>query len=103
MQPNPTDTPTSFSSFSLAEPLLAAVNKLGFQQPTPVQLQAIPLALEHKDLLVSAETGSGKTAAFLLPTLHHLLTLPSRKYGTRALILAPTVNWRNRFLSNVSN
>ncbi|MDD1631837.1 MAG: DEAD/DEAH box helicase, partial [Methylococcaceae bacterium] len=67
-----------------------AVNKLGFQQPTPVQQQAIPLALEHKDLLVSAETGSGKTAAFLLPTLHHLLALPSRKFGTRALILAPT-------------
>ena len=67
-----------------------AVNKLGFDQPTPVQQQAIPPALEFKDLLVSAETGSGKTAAFLLPTLHHLLTLPSRKSGTRALILAPT-------------
>ena len=90
MQPNPTDTPSSFSSLSLAEPLLMAVSKLGFEQPTPVQQQAIPLALEHKDLLVSAETGSGKTAAYLLPTLHHLLTLPSRKFGTRALILAPT-------------
>ena len=67
-----------------------AVSKLGFEQPTPVQQQAIPLALEHKDLLVSAETGSGKSAAFLLPTLHHLLTLPSKKFGTRALILAPT-------------
>ena len=90
MQPNPTDTPSSFSSLSLAEPLLMAVSKLGFEQPTAVQQQAIPLALEHKDLLVSAETGSGKTAAFLLPTLHHLLTLPSRKFGIRALILAPT-------------
>ena len=90
MQPNPTDTPSSFSSLLLAEPLLMAVNKLGFEQPTPVQQQAIPLALEYKDLLVSAETGSGKTAAYLLPTLHHLLTLPSRKFGTRALILAPT-------------
>ena len=87
MQPNPTDTPSSFSSLSLAEPLLMAVGKLGFRQPTPVQQQAIPLALEHKDLLVSAETGSGKTAAFLLPTLHHLLTLPSGKFGTRALRL----------------
>ncbi len=90
MQPNPTDVPPSFSNLSLAEPLLMAVNKLGFQQPTPVQHQAIPLAMEHTDLLVSAETGSGKTVAFLLPTLHHLLTLPSRKGGTRALILAPT-------------
>jgi superfamily II DNA/RNA helicase len=55
-----------------------------------VQLQAIPPALEHKDLLVSAETGSGKTAAFLLPTLQHLLTSPSGKSGTRALVLTPT-------------
>ncbi len=90
MQPTPTDTPLSFSSLSLAEPLLRAVKKLGFEQPTPVQQQVIPLALVHKDLLVSAETGSGKTAAFLLPTLHHLLTLSSSKPGTRALILAPT-------------
>ncbi|MDD2659511.1 MAG: DEAD/DEAH box helicase [Methylococcales bacterium] len=74
----------------LANPLLTAVRKLGFEQPTPVQQQAIPPALEHKDLLVSAETGSGKTAAFLLPALHHLLTLPARKSGAGALILAPT-------------
>jgi superfamily II DNA/RNA helicase len=63
---------------------------MGFEQPTPVQLQAIPLILDHKDLLVSAETGSGKTAAFLLPTLQHLLSLSSVKAGTRALILTPT-------------
>ena len=90
MQPNPTDTPPSFSSLELAEPLLKAVNQLGFQHPTPVQQQAIPPALAFKDLLVSAETGSGKTAAFLLPALHHLLTLPTKKFGTRVLILAPT-------------
>ena len=90
MQPTPTDTLPSFSSLLLAEPLLRAVNKLGFQHPTPVQQQAIPLALEYKDLLVSAETGSGKTAAFLLPALHHLLTLPTKKTGARVLILAPT-------------
>jgi ATP-dependent RNA helicase SrmB len=90
MQPNSTNAPLSFSSLSLAKPLLTAVSKLGFEQPTLVQQKAIPPALEHKDLLVSAETGSGKTAAFLLPALHHLLTLPSRKSGIRALILAPT-------------
>ena len=90
MHPNPIDKIPSFSSLSLAEQLLSATSKMGFDQPTPVQVQAIPLALEHKDLLVSAETGSGKTAAFLLPTLHHLLTLPSRKSGTRALVLTPT-------------
>ncbi|TAN70770.1 MAG: DEAD/DEAH box helicase [Methylobacter sp.] len=90
MHPNPIDKTPSFSNLSLAEQLLSAVKKMGFEQPTPVQLQAIPLALEYKDLLVSAETGSGKTAAFLLPTLHHLLTLPSKKSGTRALVLTPT-------------
>jgi ATP-dependent RNA helicase SrmB len=84
------DTTQTFSDLSLDEQLLSAIDKIGFKQPTPVQKEAIPLALEHKDLLVSAETGSGKTAAFLLPTLHHLLTLPSGKYGVRALILTPT-------------
>ncbi|NOS87140.1 MAG: DEAD/DEAH box helicase [Methylococcaceae bacterium] len=90
MQPHISPLLPSFSSLELAEPLLAAVRRLGYEQPTPVQQKAIPLALAYKDLLVSAETGSGKTAAFLLPTLHHLLTLPSKKFGTRALILTPT-------------
>ncbi|MDP1772184.1 MAG: DEAD/DEAH box helicase [Methylobacter sp.] len=90
MHPNPTDKNPSFSGLALDEQLLSAVKKMGFELPTPVQQKSIPLALEHKDLLVSAETGSGKTAAFLLPTLHHLLTLPSKKSGTRALVLTPT-------------
>lgn len=80
----------SFSDLSLDGQLLSAVQQMGFDHPTPVQQKSIPLALEHKDLLVSAETGSGKTAAFLLPTLHHLLTLSSGKSGVRALILTPT-------------
>jgi superfamily II DNA/RNA helicase len=82
--------PLLFTSFALAEPLLQAVQKLGFEHPTLVQEQAIPPAMARKDLLVSAKTGSGKTAAFLLPTLHQLLNLRSTKFGTRALILAPT-------------
>jgi superfamily II DNA/RNA helicase len=90
MLPTPDTSPLLFTSFALAEPLLQAVDKLGFTQPTPVQEQAIPPALARKDLLVSAKTGSGKTAAFLLPTLHQLLNLRSTKFGTRALILAPT-------------
>jgi superfamily II DNA/RNA helicase len=90
MQPNSIDKTPSFSDLSLDEQLVSAVKKMGFEQPSPVQLQAIPPALEHKDLLVSAETGSGKTAAFLLPTLQHLLTSPSGKSGTRALVLTPT-------------
>jgi ATP-dependent RNA helicase SrmB len=84
------DTPPSFFDFSLDERLLRAIDKLGFDQPTLVQSRTIPLALEHIDLLVSAETGSGKTAAFLLPALQHLLALPSFKFGTRVLVLSPT-------------
>lgn len=90
MSPTPLDAPPSFSGLSLAKQLLTAIEKMGFVQPTPVQQQTIPLALEFKDLLVSAETGSGKTAAFLLPALHHMLTLPSKKPGMRALVLTPT-------------
>jgi superfamily II DNA/RNA helicase len=90
MHPNPLDKPSSFLDLGLDDLLLSAVKKLGFEQPTPVQIQAIPLALGRKDLLVSAETGSGKSAAFLLPTLQQLLMSPSRKSGTRALILTPT-------------
>jgi len=74
----------------LNERLLKALDKLGFDKPTPVQEQSIPTALAGKDLLVSAETGSGKTAAFLLPTLHKLLAKDAPNTGTRALILVPT-------------
>ncbi|MGR9086857.1 MAG: DEAD/DEAH box helicase [Gammaproteobacteria bacterium] len=89
--PSPTDNqPPSFSTLALAEPLLTALAKQGFDRPTPVQHQAIPLALAHKDLKVSAETGSGKTAAFLLPALHHALENSSEPSGLCALILAPT-------------
>ena len=62
----------TFAEFSLHETLQQALEGLGFTSPTPVQEQAIPAALEGKDLLVSSQTGSGKTAAFLLPTLHNL-------------------------------
>ena len=60
----------------------------GFDQPTPIQKEAIPPALEGRDILASAETGSGKTAAFLLPIMNRLL--PMQRGATRALVLAPT-------------
>src|SRR5258708_558637 len=64
---------------------------MGLETPTPVQARAIPAALAGHDLIVSAETGSGKTAAFLLPILHLLLeTSRAASSGTQALILAPT-------------
>ncbi|OTL78980.1 DEAD/DEAH box helicase [Acinetobacter pittii] len=62
----------TFAEFSLHETLQQALEGLGFTTPTPVQEQSIPAALQGKDLLVSSQTGSGKTAAFLLPTLHNL-------------------------------
>lgn len=85
-----TETPLLFTDFSLSAPLLQAVQTLGFELATPVQQQAIPFALMGKDLLVSAKTGSGKTAAFLLPTIQRLVNVRSTLFGTRALILAPT-------------
>lgn len=79
-----------FSEIGLHERLLKALNELDFTGFTPVQAQAIPLALQGKDLLISAETGSGKTAAFLLPVMQHLLENDSPLKGTQALVLVPT-------------
>src|SRR5262245_30821430 len=69
-----TSTPSTvtFEALGLAAPLLQAVQGLGFQQPTAVQAEAIPAALKGGDWMVSSQTGSGKTAAFLLPVLHSL-------------------------------
>ncbi len=83
-------SPPSFSDFHLDHKLLAVLPTLGFDSPTPVQQQAIPVALASKDLLVSAKTGSGKTLAFLLPCLQQLLASPTTLFGIRALILTPT-------------
>ena len=78
----------TFSEFSLSKELRASVQRMGFEQPTPIQQAAIPHALQGRDLLASAETGSGKTAAFLLPIMNRLL--PMQRGATRALVLAPT-------------
>jgi superfamily II DNA/RNA helicase len=69
---------------------MSALQDLDFQVPTPVQEAVIPLALERADLRISAETGSGKTAAFLLPMLQHLLSHRFDGTGARALVLVPT-------------
>jgi len=78
----------AFSALKLHPSLLRGVDDLNFVRPTPIQSQAIPHALEGRDLLACAATGSGKTAAFLLPILHKLLDRP--RGTTRALVLAPT-------------
>jgi len=77
-----------FSSFGLHPDLLRGVTDLGFTRPTPIQEQALPAGLAGKDLLAAAQTGSGKTAAFLLPILQRLIDQPRGR--TRALILTPT-------------
>ncbi len=77
-----------FSELGLHPDLERAVKSLGWEQPTPIQSQAIPVALKGKDILGCAQTGSGKTAAFVLPILHHLLTLPG--HGLRAFVIVPT-------------
>src|SRR6478752_8024114 len=77
-----------FSQFKLHPDLLRGLKDLGFTRPTSIQADAIPPALEGKDLLACAMTGSGKTAAFLLPILHRLIDKP--RGTTRALVLTPT-------------
>ncbi len=86
-------TETPFTSLGLAEPLLRAIADAGYTIPTPIQAQAIPQVLAGSDLLAAAQTGTGKTAGFTLPILHHLSTraVVSPKPGRpRCLILVPT-------------
>ena len=88
-----TETPnlTTFEELDLSPQLLKALNEKGYKRPTSVQAQTIPHALDGQDLLGSAPTGTGKTAAFLLPAIQHLLDYPRRKPGApRILILTPT-------------
>jgi ATP-dependent RNA helicase RhlE len=77
-----------FSAFKLHPSLHQGLKELGFQRPTPIQTEAIPVALQGRDVIACAMTGSGKTVAFLLPILQHLLDKPRGK--TRALVVTPT-------------
>ncbi len=78
-----------FSDFRFDPSLIEGIEAMGFQTPTPIQQQAIPAILEGRDLIGSAQTGTGKTAAFLLPLIQHILNnRETRK--TRALIIVPT-------------
>lgn len=81
----------SFKSLGLSEPLLRAVSKKGYETPSPIQLKAIPPILEGKDILASAQTGTGKTAGFTLPMLHLLSKGAEQRHRPiRALVLTPT-------------
>lgn len=90
-------TNSSFASMGLAAPLLKAIENLGFTQPTPVQAEAVPAALNGGDWMVSSQTGSGKTAAFLLPVLNAMMAGGNnspidlhRVIGPAGLVLCPT-------------
>ncbi|KAI1503302.1 hypothetical protein F5X99DRAFT_407119 [Biscogniauxia marginata] len=80
----------SFHGMSLSRPILRGLNSVGFNTPTPIQAKTIPLALEGKDLVGGAVTGSGKTAAFVVPILERLLYRPNKIPTSRVVILAPT-------------
>lgn len=80
----------SFLSMSLSRPILRGLTSVGFTAPTPIQSKAVPVALLGKDIVGGAVTGSGKTAAFLLPILERLLYRPKKIASTRVSILLPT-------------
>ncbi|MFP5430168.1 MAG: DEAD/DEAH box helicase [Gammaproteobacteria bacterium] len=81
----------SFSSLNLHESVQRALAAAGYTEPTPVQAQAVPVAMEGKDLIVSAQTGTGKTAAFMLPALSKIADDPRKVgRGPRVLVLTPT-------------
>ena len=90
-----------FDQFALHERLLKAVAELKFVEPTPVQVAAIPPALEGRDLRVTAQTGSGKTAAFVLPMLNRLIGDAQPRVDVRALILLPTRELAQQTLKEV--
>ena len=81
------DDTTTFEALGLAPEIIEAVRARGYERPTPIQAEAIPVALKGRDLIGLAQTGTGKTAAFTLPLVHRLLGGPKR---TRALVLTPT-------------
>src|SRR5207244_4167848 len=83
-----THTKNPFDFLGLDPVLLRAVYGLGYEAPTPIQKEAIPAILAGRDVIGTAQTGSGKTAAFLLPILQRFLKQPPGK--TRALVLSPT-------------
>lgn len=81
---------SSFQSMHLSRPIMKGLAELHFTSPTPIQAKTIPVALEGKDVVGSAVTGSGKTAAFMIPILERLLYRPRRAATTRVAVLMPT-------------
>lgn len=80
----------NFQTLSLSRPVLRGIGALGYAKPSPIQSATIPIALLGKDVVAGAVTGSGKTAAYLIPILERLLYRPTRVATTRVIVLAPT-------------
>lgn len=93
----------SFEKFGIEEAILRGVTRVGYTRPTPVQAAAIPKVMGGGDLVAIARTGTGKTAAFVLPILHRLALARAAKeyYGTRVLILAPTRELALQIMENI--
>lgn len=80
----------TFNSLSLSRPVLKGLSQLGYVKPSPIQSATIPIALLGKDIIAGAVTGSGKTAAFMIPIIERLLFKPSKIASTRVVVLTPT-------------
>ncbi|HAS10260.1 MAG TPA: heavy metal transporter, partial [Acidimicrobiaceae bacterium] len=98
---SPEDPVTSFADLGLREELVARLVELDYEEPTPIQREAIPVLIEGSDLLGQAATGTGKTAAFALPLLHRLGDVPASR--PTALILVPTRELAMQVQQAVSN
>ncbi|MBI3883717.1 MAG: DEAD/DEAH box helicase, partial [Sphingobacteriales bacterium] len=80
----------TFKDFGFDERLIEGIEASGYNNATPVQEQVIPLVLEGKDVIASAQTGTGKTAAFLLPLINKIITAPANNGSITALVIVPT-------------
>ncbi|EON97845.1 putative atp-dependent rna helicase drs1 protein [Phaeoacremonium minimum UCRPA7] len=89
-KPGKKDGQSSFQTMSLSRPILRGLTSVGFTKPTPIQAKTIPIALMGKDVVGGAVTGSGKTAAFIVPILERLLYRPKKVPTSRVVILTPT-------------
>ena len=84
------DVILNFKEFGFDERLMEGIDASGYEEATPVQEQVIPLIMDGKDVIASAQTGTGKTAAFLLPLINKIITDPHEDHTNNALVIVPT-------------